>query len=101
MKKDIRFYLAKWHMERWCHFVSKVIGREITSGDVKEILSNERPKGEWIDFHGNHVELNEYGAPNGWAKCSICKKWLAGSGKINATKGYFCPNCGAEMNGEE
>lgn len=108
--KNIKFHLAKWHMERWCHYVSEVVGNKVTTDDVRELIHKEpevkikyekRPKGEWLDFTDRHVELNEHGTPKGWAKCSICGKWLAGSGKIMATKGYFCPNCGAEMDGGE
>ena len=41
----------------------------------------EPKRGEWIDFK------------NGW-KCSACGKW-------NNETSNFCPNCGADMRGEQ
>ena len=47
----------------------------------------ERPKGEWIDLG---YALEEYRA---WGKCSVC-----GYGMFQSD---FCPNCGADMRGDE
>ena len=50
----------------------------------KEPVVEERPKGEW--------SFNPY---DSCSYCSLCK--------VKAPFGYknFCPNCGAEMKGEE
>lgn len=57
-------------------------------GDILDILSAlppaDRPKGEWI-------EEDEYGD---LFVCSEC-------GSANVYKDNFCPNCGADMRGED
>lgn len=44
----------------------------------------ERPLGEWLD-HGKHIECNQ------------CKVWFL---KDHLIRKSFCPNCGADMRGE-
>lgn len=79
--------------------IDAVNEREWLTRDAKDILTEvigqlppaqERKKGKWIpheDEDGEH-----YGD-----KCSECGEWyVMPYGKTN-----FCPNCGAEMRGEE
>ena len=47
---------------------------------INALPTIEPKHGEWIDFK------------NGW-KCNACEKW-------NSEKSKFCPNCGADMRGE-
>lgn len=56
--------------------------------------------GKWIDHDGNKVQLNEHGETCGTCFCSRCGEWLVASDEY-AVKGYFCPNCGAKMDGGE
>ena len=46
---------------------------------------SERPKGEWID-HEKHIA------------CNHCRVWFL---KDYLIRKSFCPNCGADMRGEE
>ena len=54
--------------------------------------------GKWIDYDGNKVQLNEHGETCGTCFCNQCGEWLVASDEY-AVKGYFCPNCGADMRG--
>ena len=54
--------------------------------------------GKWIDHDGNKVQLNEHGETCGTCFCNQCGEWLVASDEY-AVKGYFCPNCGAKMDG--
>lgn len=50
----------------------------------------ERPKGEWY-----------YNYQNGW-HCSICNKSVKDMPTVMGKANFnFCPNCGADMRGEE
>lgn len=53
--------------------------------DTAQIALNERPQGEWID-HENHIE------------CNKCQVWFL---KDHLIRKSFCPNCGADMRGEQ
>lgn len=59
----------------------------------------ERKKGKWID-EGKIVPLNEFGCTTGWCECSECGKWLVASDEYSI-HGNYCPNCGADMRGEQ
>ena len=48
------------------------------------IPSADRPKGEWIE-----INIKDYKA-----KCSNCRTW-------SVVMGNYCPNCGADMRGED
>ena len=50
----------------------------------------DRQKGEW-EYHNYSNISNKY---QGYFICSVC-------GYHEHTKHYFCPNCGADMRGEE
>lgn len=56
--------------------------------------------GEWVDENGNKVKLNEHGETCGTCFCNRCGEWLVASDEY-VVKGYFCPNCGADMRGKE
>jgi len=64
------------------------------------LISADRPKGEWVDEDGNKVPLHKDGYPLGNCYCNQCHEWLVGSDEY-ATKGNFCPNCGADMRGDK
>ena len=49
----------------------------------------DRPKGEWIDGHGNHVPMTEHSA-----YCSHCGEW-------SEYLTDYCGNCGADMRERE
>ena len=67
-------------------------------GMAIDALNNKRKTGHWIDENGNKVPLHKDGYPLGSCWCNQCNEWLVGSDEF-ATKGYFCPNCGAIMKG--
>ena len=48
----------------------------------------DRPQGEWIDGHGNHVPMTEHSA-----YCSHCGEW-------SEYLTDYCGNCGADMRGD-
>ena len=64
--------------------------RPITREQVQKV------RGEWIDIDGEKVQVDKYGQPFGWAKCSACGEYLTASDEYPCI-GHFCPNCGAPM----
>jgi hypothetical protein len=54
-----------------------------------EAFSHERPKGRWV----GEVIYTEIGEEHAMQECSHC-------GKVRIIDN-FCPNCGADMRGEE
>lgn len=58
------------------------------------------PTGEWVDADGNKVRLDADGHPLGSCWCSNCGEWLVASDEYKVF-GKFCPNCGADMRGNE
>ena len=79
----------------------------LDADDIKTVFGMLSPAdvvpvvhGKWIDHDGNKVQLNEHGETCGTCFCSRCGEWLVASDEY-AVKGYFCPNCGAKMDGEE
>ena len=63
------------------------------------IATTDRLRGHWVDGDGNIVPLDKDGLTRNSAWCSICGDWLTASDEY-ATRGWFCPNCGADMRGE-
>ena len=65
--------------------------------DIKELppAQPERKTGQWILYDKRFPWMQDY-------KCSECGNYLDFSG-VNAGRGSanFCPNCGADMRGEE
>ena len=55
--------------------------------------------GRW-EFEGKPISLDENGCPAGPCFCSVCGDWLTASDEY-ATRGRYCPNCGAKMDGGE
>ena len=53
-------------------------------------VTPQRPKGHWIE------ERNDYGEIQGWH----CDKCYEDSGFTTKCKWDFCPNCGADMRGD-
>lgn len=54
-----------------------------------ENLPSARPKGEWIDEHGNRIPMTEHSA-----YCSHCGEW-------SEYLTDYCGNCGADMTERE
>ena len=56
--------------------------------------------GRWIGCNGEIVDWDENnpGCPRHSCFCSICKSWLTASDEYPVIA-YFCPNCGAKMDG--
>ena len=54
----------------------------------------------WIGCNGEIVDWDENnpGCPRHSCFCSICKSWLTASDEYPVIA-YFCPNCGAKMDG--
>ena len=61
-----------------------------TQVDNAPTITPERKRGRWMPHENEYSE--HYGD-----KCSVCGEWyVMPSGKTN-----FCPNCGADMRGEQ
>lgn len=86
----------------WCDEEYEIAERDQWRADIeaiKSVPSADRPRGEWVDMNGNPVPLDEDGAPTNSCWCSECGEWLVASDEYS-TRGNFCPNCGADMRGE-
>ena len=55
--------------------------------------------GHWRDYEGNYVGLDKEGNAMQSCYCSECGDWLTASDEYPC-RGYFCPNCGAKMDGK-
>ena len=66
-----------------------------TQGNCEDYLSEKliRPKGEWVE---ENSETGALGIKYTWYKCNQCD-W---SNSLVIPRN-FCPNCGADMRGEE
>lgn len=67
----------------------------IEKADVRENVC-----GKWIDYYGKQMHLTPNGRTQGECYCSICGEHLTASDEYTC-RGYFCPNCGADMRGSE
>ena len=57
---------------------------------IEAVPSADRPSGEWVQ--------DTYG----WVYCSHCKKYLDDYQMVFFLKPFdYCPNCGADMRGEQ
>jgi len=56
--------------------------------------------GEKIVYPGEKAPFNIGGFPAGSCSCSVCGDWLTASDEY-ATRGNYCPNCGAKMDGKQ
>ena len=59
--------------------------------DIEDAIE-ERKKGKWI-VEGHH--------PNYLLRCSACQEIAMWAGGISYIYPNFCPNCGADMRGDE
>lgn len=66
---------------------------------IKELEAQMPKEGKWIDANGADVPLDKDGDTTDSCYCSICGDWLTASDEY-ATRGRYCPNCGAKMHGE-
>lgn len=65
----------------------------VVTNEHLKALHDKRPTGEWI--------VDKYSVFEDSRKCSNCNEtaeWLDGGGQFLSN---FCPNCGADMRGEE
>jgi len=81
-------------------------GREIPvvfKRDIEKIPDEDVAKvthGEWVNGDGEVVKWDdEHNCPSESCYCSECHEWLVGSDEYDIPA-YFCPNCGARMDGE-
>ena len=79
------------------HDAIEVLGMiyEMPAADVAPVRH-----GRWIGCNGEIVDWDENnpGCPRHSCFCSICKSWLTASDEFPVIA-YFCPNCGAIMDG--
>lgn len=59
----------------------------------------ERKKGKWLSEDGAPIAMKN-GCPVRSCYCSECGEWLTASDEYYV-KGNFCPNCSADMRGNE
>lgn len=85
-KKEVLDFLAtiQQEIEDGYGFDYKVWKRNVEGLPTVEIA--DRPQGEWI-YNGNFCGLNHH-------KCSLC-------GEEEFRMSDYCPNCGADMRGED
>ena len=78
---------------------AKELVNKIPAADVRPVV-----RGEWYNGDRNEgaqkVKLDCDGNVTDTAFCSVCGDWLTASDEY-AVRGRFCPNCGADMRGEE
>ena len=67
---------------------------------IDEQPTIERKTGKWISDTDDEPVVIKDGFPDKSCYCSECREWLVASDEY-AVKGNFCPNCGADMRGEE
>ena len=84
-------------LERMMPTLPKTIRANFATEMVKQIPRPdvvERKRGEWIDKNGAYNRR----------KCSLCGKYalyrFINVGSFKETESNFCPNCGADMRGE-
>ena len=68
-------------------------------------IEPERKKGKWIEKDVACIddELDDRNVIDEWqsAKCSVCGKWHTTPYLYSFKKYAYCPNCGADMRGEQ
>ena len=80
--------------------VARQIAHDMDAADVVPVRH-----GRWISDgvgkrFGTVVRLDKDGCPVDSCHCSECGEWLTASDEYPAI-GYYCPNCGAKMDGEQ
>ena len=88
---DTRIKTARDAVQAYANYIAA-----LPAADVKPVV-----RGEWVDDKGNVVPWDEMNTdcPAGSCSCSVCGDWLTASDEYPA-RGRFCPNCGADMRGE-
>lgn len=92
-----------------CDAVTEVLPRRAfkTRQDIQDFLDNIPTAdvtpvrhGRWIGCNGEIVDWDENnpGCPKHSCFCNICKSWLTASDEFPVIA-YFCPSCGAKMDG--
>lgn len=79
------------HYPSW--YAAKI--KALPAADVVPVVH-----GRWVGCNGEIVDWDENnpGCPRHSCFCSICKSWLTASDEFPVIA-YFCPNCGAKMDG--
>ena len=67
---------------------------------LRDAPTIERKTGKWISDTDDEPVVIKDGFPDKSCYCSECREWLVASDEY-AVKGNFCPNCGADMRGEQ
>ena len=75
--------------DKWLHIGGNKLGTEIKCEWVDDVRENVR--GEWITTYLDHVVMGE--RPK-ILYCSVCNQCIA-------YPTNYCPNCGADMRGEQ
>lgn len=65
----------------------------IPAADVRENV-----RGKWLTYLGDEIQLDSKGRSQYECYCSVCGDFLSASDEYSC-RGYYCPNCGAMMNG--
>lgn len=90
-----------------CNSYHGVRCRACEAGDAIDIIEDAPAAdvatvvhGRWIGCNGEIIDWDENnpGCPRHSCFCSICKSWLTASDELPVIA-YFCPNCGAKMDG--
>ena len=92
----IDWFRTYGHMDEPIPFETMVSDlRDMPAADVAPVVH-----GLWIGCNGEIVDWDEnnHGCPRHSCFCSICKSWLTASDEFPVIA-FFCPNCGAKMDG--
>ena len=89
-KAYVMEYKDEWHMTKYGEFVELADVENAPTADVRPNV-----KGKWIDGHRSRWD----GTFHWYRYCDQCGYERDDDDPVHDS--YFCPNCGAELRGEE
>lgn len=94
----IEYYVTHTTEGKGEHYAYSVVLNEVLNRPAADVAPVRH--GRWIGCNGEIVDWDENnpGCPRHSCFCSICKSWLTASDEFPVIA-YFCPNCGAKMDG--
>ena len=89
----LKSQITRYHMSLTPRYISKLVDAEI--GDIIDII-DEAPTVDAVEVvHGRWIDEYPY------VRCSECNaEWVNCRTDNEPSLFYYCPNCGAKMDGE-